>query len=210
MLKLVNVLNNPYEVLGVSQNATDDEIKAAYRKLAKKYHPDNYTDSPLADVAEEKMKQVNEAYDTINEMRKQGRTNYYSGSASSGSYGGYTSTKYVDVRNYIQSGRLDDAQQILNGVPEYSRDGEWYFLMGMIFYKKGWVEQAYNYFQRACNMEPNNGEFRAALNRMNAQRSYNPGRYNTANTGGCSCCDICTGLMCADCCCNCMGGNGCC
>ena len=58
-------MNNPYEVLGVSETATDEEVKAAYRNLAKKYHPDNYTDSPLADVAEQKMKEINEAYDMI-------------------------------------------------------------------------------------------------------------------------------------------------
>ena len=66
-------MNNPYEVLGVSENASDEEIKAAYRKLAKKYHPDNYADSPLADVAEQKMKEINEAYDTINQLRQKGR-----------------------------------------------------------------------------------------------------------------------------------------
>jgi len=63
-------MNNPYEVLGVSETATDEEVKAAYRNLAKKYHPDNYTDSPLADVAEQKMKEINEAYDMINQMRQ--------------------------------------------------------------------------------------------------------------------------------------------
>ena len=66
-------MNNPYEVLGVSENASDEEIKAAYRKLAKKYHPDNYADSPLADVAEQKMKEINEAFDTINQLREKGR-----------------------------------------------------------------------------------------------------------------------------------------
>ena len=63
-------MTDPYKVLGVSPNASDEEVKAAYRKLAKKYHPDNYANSPLADLADEKMKEVNEAYDTIMNERK--------------------------------------------------------------------------------------------------------------------------------------------
>ena len=63
-------MNNPYEVLGVSPSATDEEIKKAYRDLAKKYHPDKYVDSPLADVAEQKMKEINEAYDVIKQRRQ--------------------------------------------------------------------------------------------------------------------------------------------
>ena len=66
-------MTNPYEVLGVSPDASDEEIKKAYRELAKKYHPDNYANSPLADVAEQKMKEVNEAYDEINRMRQKGK-----------------------------------------------------------------------------------------------------------------------------------------
>ncbi len=202
-------MKNPYEVLGVSENATDEEIKTAYRNLAKKYHPDNYNDSPLADLAEEKMKEINEAYDSICDMRRNGS----SSRSSTGSYGtnsSYTRTSYPDVRKYITEGRLDDALELLNGVPEGSRSAEWYFLMGMVFSRKGWSEQAYNYFQRAYQMEPNNPEFSAAFNNMNARRAYtNPG-YNTDTTGmGCSTCDICTGLMCADCLCSCCGGRSC-
>ena len=65
-------MTDPYKVLGVSPSATDDEVKDAYRKLAKKYHPDQYADSPLKDLADEKMKEINEAYDAITAQRKGG------------------------------------------------------------------------------------------------------------------------------------------
>lgn len=203
---------NPYQVLGVAPTATDTEIKNAYRELAKKYHPDNYADSPLADLAEQKMKEINEAYDMICDMRKNpNKTSGYSADSQRGYSGAqYTHTNFPDVRRLIKEGRLDDAMQILNGISGQSRNAEWYFLMGMIFSRKGWSEQAFSYFQTACRMDPNNPEFLSALNNMNTRRTYNPGGYNTMNSAGCSMCDICAGLMCADCCCDCCGGNGCC
>lgn len=201
---------NPYEVLGVTESATDAQIKAAYRELAKKYHPDNYAQSPLADLAEEKMKQINEAYDKICEMRKNPSSSsnrtYSSYANSTNTY--YTNTSYPDVRRLIKEGRLDDAMQILNGVN--NRNAEWYYLMGMIFSRKGYTEQAYSYFQTACRMEPNNAEYQSALNNANNRRNYNPHGYNTTNTMGCSMCDVCTGILCMNCCCDCLGGNGCC
>ena len=201
---------NPYQVLGVAETATDAEVKTAYRELAKKYHPDNYADSPLADLAEQKMKEVNEAYDMICDMRKNGGASRSTYSQSSYSNSGYTNTSFPDVRRLIKEGRLDDAMQILNGVSGTGRNAEWYFLMGMIFSRKGWTEQAYSYFQTACRMEPNNQEFMSALNNMNARRHYNPSGYNTANSSGCSICDVCTTLICLDCMCDCCRGNGCC
>lgn len=203
---------NPYQVLGVAETASDVEIKNAYRELAKKYHPDNYAQSPLADLAEEKMKEINEAYDMICDMRKNPNANRSAYSSNSNAYQNsqYTHTTYPDVRRLIREGRLDDAMQILNGVSGQGRNAEWYFLMGMVFSRKGWSEQAYSYFQTACRMEPENMEFRSALNNMNARRNYNPSGYNTVNSAGCSMCDICTGIMCANCCCDCLGGRGCC
>ena len=62
-------MSDPYSVLGVKPDASDDAIKRAYRELARKYHPDNYQNNPLADLAEEKMKEINQAYDTITKMR---------------------------------------------------------------------------------------------------------------------------------------------
>lgn len=195
-------MKNPYEILGVDKNATDDDIKKAYRDLARKYHPDNYVDNPLADLAAEKMKDINEAYDKIIEMRKSRggqKTNSYSS----------TSTNYPDIRSMISSGRYEDAQQLLDGVPIASRDAEWYYLNGVVAKCRGWFDQAYSSFSTAVQMDPSNIEYRTAFNSMNHGRAgYNPnfGRPYTS-VGSCNSCDICSSLICMDCCCEAMGGD---
>ena len=77
-------MSDPYKVLGVSSNATDDEIKKAYRALVKQYHPDNYADNPLANLAADKMKEINEAYSEIQKLRSGGGSSSDSGSTASG------------------------------------------------------------------------------------------------------------------------------
>ncbi len=199
-------MKDPYQVLGVSRNASDDEIKAAYRELAKKYHPDNYTDTPLKDLAEEKMREVNAAYDEIIQMRKNGSSSSGTGGYSGGYYGGRSgSSRFQDIRNLIMQRRTYEAEELLDGVPDASRDAEWHFLKGSVLYSKGWLDQAAAHFQRAAAMDPNNQEYRAAYNRIIMQR--NNAGYHTASTNGCSGCDVCQGLLCADCCCECLGGD---
>ena len=100
---------DPYKVLGISSDATDAEVKKAYRALAKKYHPDNYVNNPLADLAAEKMKQINEAYDEIQKQRAAGSSSGSSaGGAGGASYGGSgaQSGEYIRVRELINSGRF--------------------------------------------------------------------------------------------------------
>lgn len=191
-------MKNPYEVLGVSPNASESEIKAAYRELAKKYHPDKYTDSPLADVAEEKMKEVNEAYDEIMNSKKSG-----TGYSSSSSYAN-ASSEYYQVRVLIQQNNLDEAERILDSEPGPDHKAEWYFLRGMCYFRRGWMQQAVQYFQRANQMEPNNMEYRQALENMTRRQSYGYGGYNAGGTqNDCDACDICAGAMCLNCLCNC-------
>ena len=81
-------MSDPYKVLGVSRSATDEEIKDAYRKLAKKYHPDQYTESPLKELADEKMKEINEAYDTITAQRRGGSRGGYNAGYGGGAGAG--------------------------------------------------------------------------------------------------------------------------
>lgn len=197
-------MRDPYEVLGVSKNASDEEIKNAYRALARKYLPDNYVDNPLADLAGEKMQEINEAYDEIVNMRKGGS------SSSSGSYSGSTNPTYAHIRTLISSNMLDEAQRKLDEFPTNSRDAEWYFLSGSVLYKRGWYSNAYSSFATAVNMDPGNAEYQQALNNMQRyQNGAYSGPYRTGpNMGGsCNSCDFCSSLICADCCCECMGGD---
>ena len=213
-------MTDPYKVLEISPNATDDEVKEAYRKMAKKYHPDNYAGSPLSDVATEKMKEVNEAYDEILRQRKAARTGGGAGRPGGGpGAGGYqynpgyaSGSSFNDVRNLINAGRIADAEQILNGVPQERKNAEWYFLKGTVLYRRGWTEEAYKHFSAAVQMDPGNMEYRMAFNQINQQRGGVYGGYNpnmARQTTGCSACDVCSGLLCADCCCECMGGDLC-
>ena len=199
-------MSDPYKVLGVSQNASDEEVKTAYRELARKYHPDAYTGNPLSDLAAEKMKETNEAYDQITAQRRD-----YGGQAQSYDQSG-GSSQFWDIRRLINAGRITEAEELLDGVQRHLRDAEWHFLKGSIQYSRGWMEDAYESFSRACEMNPHNREYRAALNQLGWQRGNgNPqNAYRTTNMGSdCSICDMCAAMMCADCFCRCLGG-GCC
>ena len=199
-------MTDPYKVLGVQPSASDEEIKDAYRKLAKKYHPDQYAESPLKDLADEKMKEINEAYDTVTAQRR-GGGGYYNGAQNP--VGGNRNSGFSDVRSLIMSGRIADAEQILNGVPPERRNAEWYFLKGSVLYRRGWLEEAKDHFSRACQLDPGNGEYSAALNQAMNQRGgmYGGSNPNQSMNGSCTTCDMCWGLLLADCCCECMGGD---
>lgn len=219
--------NDPYKILGVGENATDEEIKNAYRELAKKYHPDNYSDSPLKDVANQKMQELNDAFDQVmNTRRMNGTSSSQEEQTPSGAYSQVeqnvsysqdtaSSSSMSDIRRLIQTNRLVEAEELLDGIPLNNRDAEWYFLKGSVFYSRGWLDDAFNHFNTACRLNPNNPEYRAALNRMAWQKQGNMGGnpnqpYRTPQmnrTGGCTACDMCQGLICADCCCECMGGD---
>ncbi len=224
-------MTDPYQVLGVSPSATDEQIKNAYRELARKYHPDNYANNPLADLAQEKMKEINEAYDQIQRQRKQQQSSRsgqgysqggysqsgysqsgYSQSGYSRGYAGQGGSQFADIRQLLNANRVSDAEELLEGIPQSRRDAEWYFLRGRVFYVRGWLDQAYNYYVRANQMSPGNAEYQTALNQLMWQRNTGRpaggyGDYRNVQTGGASGCDMCMGLICADTCCECMGGD---
>lgn len=219
-------MNDPYSVLGVPATATDEQVKKAYRDLARKYHPDNYTNNPLADLAEEKMKQVNEAYDQITKERENGKSSP-GGSAAGWSYSqqgysqqgysqqgysqqGYSQQGYSqqgsfnDVRSAISQGNLDRAEMLLSAIRTHN--AEWNFLMGSISYRRGYMDEASRYFGNAVTMAPNNAEYRQAYQYL-TQTSRQPFSTGSAQNPADDFCNICSKLMIADCCCEMMGGD---
>ena len=210
-------MRDPYEVLGVKPSDSDGEIKKAYHELVKKYHPDNYANNPLADLAQEKMKDINEAYDQITKERSASTQSSQQQSAgydygyrpgSGNSYYSYSTSassgKFPQVRAYINNGQLDAAASMLAGINE--RTAEWYFLTGEIAYRKGWYDEARQNYQTACSMAPGNMEYRRAMSVVGGgytpYRQINYGSGNDLDTA----CNVCNTLLCINCLCN---GGGC-
>ena len=201
-------MRDPYQVLGVPSTATDEEVKKAYRDLARKYHPDNYHDNPLADLAQERMKEINEAYEAVQSQRKAARSGGYSGG-----YGGYQAgyqtgyqsggSRYQRIRMVISQGDLNLAEELLNAMTDH--DAEWNFLKGAICYRRGWLDEARRYYQNAVNMAPDNQEYQRALDIAEGRSTaYRPDGYSSVTTGTCGNGD-CLRLCGATLCCNAFG-----
>lgn len=198
-------MRNPYEILEIKENASKEEIKKAYRELAKKYHPDQYGNNPLKDLAEDKMREINEAYDYLmknsdNSSYRNSSSNYDNYSSSGSSSDSYSS--YQSIRMDINNNNFSAAEQKLNNIN--TRNAEWHYLMGIVNMRKGWYDAAYNSIGMACNLDPTNIEYREALNKIqHANQSYRQ-PFNTQRDS--SLCDICATLYCLDCLCNGMTG----
>ena len=242
---------NPYQVLGVSPSATDEEIREAYRKLVKKYHPDRYQDSALREQAEAKLKEINAAYEMLTKKganagssgqggygssyggssyggSSYGGSSYggynpygswgsgsYGSSGSSGSYGSYGSARqsaytgqyaaeFNKVRSFINSGDIAAAGAVLDAIPLHN--AEWYFLSGMCAYRNGQYSRAYELVSRACGMDPNNAEYRSAMNSMRG--GYTTSRGFPSSGASMECCSLCSSILCMNLFCNCCCRRG--
>lgn len=205
---------NPYKVLGVSEDATQEEIRAAYLKLVKKYHPDKYTDNPLKELANEKLKEINEAYEMLTKKSQstsanRGQYGYGGGYSGSGSaYSGPGAADFARARSFINQNNLQAAKQVLDGISV--RNAEWYYLYGIVYLRQGWYDKAREYISRAYEQEPGNAEYRNAYAALNNTGAPFGRTGQSTQMGSCDVCDICSTLLCADCCCSMMGGRMCC
>ena len=154
------MINDPYKVLGVSPNASDDEIKRAYRRLAKEYHPDR---NPGDAAAAQKMQQINAAYEQIKNPEKAQSSAYgYNPYDNQQSHGGndYQQAAY----QYIRFRRFREALQVLSSCAE--RNARWYYLSALANNGIGNQVTALEHIRRAVSMEPDNQEYLYALNQI--------------------------------------------
>ena len=177
---------DPYQVLGVTRGASDEEIKKAYRNLSRKYHPDANVNNPNREQAEERFKEVQQAYDQIMKEKQQGY--HYSGGQSAGgnsyedmyedifsSFGGsrYTGNRYSysqeenpklqAVANYLRNGYYKEALNVLNDIPFSERKAKWYYFSAMANHNTGNNVTAMEHAKRAVALEPSNLSYRHFL-----------------------------------------------
>ena len=199
---------NPYEVLGVSRKASIDEIKRAYKELSRKYHPDSYVGNPLSSLAEEKFKQVQEAYDAIMK-EKNGDFNYTDNYNNSGYYNG-ESGEMAEVYNLLGRRAYSQALSLLDSMP--NRNAKWYYYSAIAQVGLGNNLRGMEYARMAVSMEPNNIEYQNLVNRLSFQGNrYGEVRnvYRGGRSGFDDASDLCCKLWLADSLCECMGGDLC-
>lgn len=210
-------MSDPYKVLGIDRNATDDEVKTAYRKLSRKYHPDANVNNPNKDKAEEMFKLVQQAYDLIMNERKHG--GYTSGGfGSNGTYGGFgdfgsfngntgysqDNSYYTAAANYINNARYHEALNVLNNISD--RNAQWYFLSALANNGVGNNILALDMAKTALRMEPNNPTYQRLVQTFESGGQwYNERQYSYGgDRDGMFCCsDPCTTLCLLNLCCHC-------
>ena len=187
-------MRDPYEVLGVDRNASDDEIKNAYRKLAKKYHPDL---NPGDAAAAEKMNEVNAAYDAI----RDGTVDTFGNSVGYQQYGGYQSyagsSQYQAAIHYINARQFQMALNVLESVPPQSRDGEWFFLSANANYGLGNHLTAVDHAERAVSMDPGNLQYILFLQQIKQGSTGYQQQSTNFETVHFNPMNLCAGMCCA-------------
>ncbi len=190
-----------YVLLGVNENATDEEIKEAYESLKAKYDKEKWEDGEVGTNAARMLTKVNAAYREIMEERREKRQSQ--------------EDPFEAVRSAIRGGDISKAQTLLDDFNE--RSAEWHYLQSVVFYRKNWMNESKKQLEIAMQMDPSNEKYRADYRKLTARADYTTQTGNAAHTdpdptpaaddqqmGGNECINLCNACICMDCLCNCM------
>jgi len=198
---------DPYKVLGVSYDATDEEIKSAYKKLSRLYHPDANVGKPNQAELEEKFKEVQQAYQMIQDRKKRQEEDPWSNFYSQYQEQPEATSQYVRAAiNYIDNGYYKEGLNVLDQIPENQRDGEWYYVSAVANYKVGNNGIALEHAKCACALDPGNMFYRNFLNNLSGGGArYQQSAMNYGYSGGkninMGTCNPCLAIMAANMCC---------
>ena len=206
------MIYNAYELLGLTESATRDEIETRYRELREKYQRDRFLPGDEGEEASEKLQQLEVAHrDILIALDEAEQAAHFT-----------EDTDYSKIQELIKDGKLDEAQKLLD--ERATRDAEWHYIQSILFYKRNWFLESKKQLELACQMEPDNQRYKQSLDKLTkilASNTINPDQMRTnsrpvddsprmgAGNGSC------TGSYCADCllcnmCCNCcLRGGGC-
>ena len=207
-----------YEILGVSESATDEEIRARYEELKKKYSEERFLEGEAGNEAARMLNRIDVAYNEIMTERSEKHSAENAGSS------------YAKVDEYIRAGKINEAQAVLDEFNE--RPAEWHYLQSVVFYKKNWMNESKKQLEIALQMDSSNEKYRTAYNKLKEKIEYDkkqaenpqqqqaqggsapsapqPGYDEQQQMGGgfceqCATCCACNMLMncCLNACCNC-------
>ena len=183
-------MSNPYEILGVSKEASDEEIKKAYRKLSRKYHPDANVNSPHAAEYEEKFKQIQQAYQQIMDERHNPNGAFSGLHTESSNAQDEDSIHLQAAVNFIQNYRFAEAIRVLNDIK--NRDAQWYYVSAVANSGAGNQEIALQHAKTAAQMEPSRPEYQRLVQQLqNDGFSYQKMQQTYAPSFDSSCLECC-------------------
>lgn len=164
-----------YDLLGISESATDEEVTARYEELRKKYSEERFLEGEAGNEAAKMLNRIEVAYSEIMSERKERHTAAGAGSS------------YARVEQLIREGRINEAQSALDEFNE--RPAEWHYLQSVVFYRKNWINESKKQLEIAMQLEPSNEKYRTSYNKLKEKMEYdrrqaeNPAQQQRAGQG---------------------------
>ena len=158
-----------YDLLGVSEDATDEEIRQKFEELKKKYSEERFLEGEAGNEAAKMLNKLDVAYNEIMTERMEKRA------------AGSEASSYTKVDQFIRDGKIAEAQGALDEFNE--RPAEWHYLQSVVFYKKNWMNESKKQLEIAIQMDPSNEKYRIAYNKLKDKIDFDKKKAETPQNG---------------------------